>query len=169
MYTITQNIYTFEELSEKAQAKVLKDNSDILTDNSWYLDTITEDAKGTADLDIVEFDLYPPYINAKFTTSAKSSALRVISEHGDTCATYLIAKRFLNCLNELERKEDTAQTEAELEDLQEAYLEDLSRAYLNLLDREYHDLCSDEAIAEHIISNAYEFYEDGERYIIRKK
>jgi len=165
MRTVTQNICKFEELSEKAQAKVLADNSELLTGYGWWSDTVKEDAKGTAGLDIEEFDLYPPYIKANFTTSAKSSALKVVSEHGEHCATYSIAKKFLSDLDELERQEDTAKTEAELEELEEAYLEDLSREYLNMLENEYEYLCSEEAISDHIIDNGWEFYEDGRGYM----
>ena len=56
MRTVTQNIYTFEELSEKAKSKALAEHSTILTDYDWYSDTIIEDAKGTAGLEIEEFD-----------------------------------------------------------------------------------------------------------------
>jgi len=164
MRTITQNIYTFEELSDKAQAKVLSDNSHILTDHNWWSDTCY-DANETAGLDIVEFDItFQNYIKAHFTTSAKDSALRVISEHGEHCDTYSIAKKFLSNLNELERKEDTAQTEAELEELEEIYLNNIKKAYLTILDKEFNYLCSDEAITDHITENEWEFYEDGSRY-----
>ena len=86
MRTTTLNIYTFEELSEKAQAKVISDHLNVLTDHDWWSDTATEDAEYTAGLEIEEFDLYPRHISSKFTTTAKDSALKVVSEHGESCA-----------------------------------------------------------------------------------
>jgi hypothetical protein len=165
MRTITQNICTFEELNPKVQSKVLDENRDLLLQFDWWRDTISEDARGTAELRIIAFDFHPHrHIEAGFVSNAKSSALRVISEHGNTCATYSIAKKFLSDLESLERKEDTAQTEAEIEELEGDYLEALSEAYLRILEQEEQDLMSDEAIAEHMSNNNYEFLEDGTRY-----
>jgi hypothetical protein len=163
MRTITQNIYTFQELTPKVQEKVLYNNSDILVTRDWWTDTITEDAKGTAELDIQGFEVYRD-IAARFTINAKSSALRVVSEHGESCATYSIAKKFLSDLEQLERKEDTSETEIELEELGDTYLKMISNQYLGILEREYNDLQSDEAIIDHFDNNNWEFYEDGRRY-----
>jgi hypothetical protein len=166
MRTITQNICTFEELNPKVQSKVLDDNRDILLQHNWWRrDTVSDDARNTAELRIICFDFHPQrHIEADFVSNAKSSALRVISEHGNTCATYHIARKFLSDLESLERKEDTAQTEAEIEELEGDYLEALSEAYLQILEQEGQDLMSDEAIAEHMSNNNYEFLEDGTRY-----
>jgi len=161
MRTITQNIYTFEDLSDKVQAKVLSDNLYILTEHNWWSDTYN-DANETAGLDISGFDIDQNYIEAHFTISAKDSALRVISEHGEQCDTYSIAKKFLSNLDELGRA--TAQTEAELEELEDLYLRDIKRAYLTILNSEFNYLCSDEVITDHITENEWEFYEDGSRY-----
>jgi len=160
MRTITQNIYTFQELTPKVQEKVLYNNSDILVTRDWWTDTITEDAKGTAELDIQGFEVYRD-IAARFTTNAKSSALRVVSEHGESCATYSIAKKFLSDLEQLERKEDA---EEDIEKLEDTYLKMISNQYLGILEREYNDLQSDEAIIDHFDNNNWEFYEDGRRY-----
>lgn len=165
MRTITQNIYTFQELTPKVQEKVLSNNRDILVDYDWWQNTITEDAKGTAELDITGFDFgYRRFINSKFTTSAKSSASRVISEHGETCTTYSIAKNFLSELAALELQEDTALTEVRLQELKDNYMEALSNEYLNILEREYEYLSSSEYAAEFMTDNDWEFYEDGRRY-----
>jgi len=160
MRTITQNIYTFQELTPKVQEKVLYNNNDILVTQDWWTDTITEDAKGTAELDIQGFEVYRD-IAARFTTNAKSSALSVISEHGESCATYSIAKKFLSDLEQLERKEDA---EEDIEKLEDTYLKMISNQYLGILEREYNDLQSDEAIIDHFDNNNWEFYEDGRRY-----
>lgn len=163
MRTITQNIYQFSELSPKVQEKVLTDNDDILITQDWWVDAITEDARNTAKLNITGFEIYRN-IEAEFTTNAKSSALSVISEHGETCTTYSIAKNFLSELAALELQEDTALTEIRLQELEDDYIEALSKEYLNILEREYEDLQSDDAIIEHFDSNNWEFYEDGRRY-----
>jgi hypothetical protein len=165
MRTITQNICTFEELNPKVQTKVLDDNRDILLQFDWWRNTVSEDARNTAELRIICFGFHPHrYIEAGFVSNAKSSALRVISEHGNTCPTYSIAKKFLSDLESLERKEDTAQTEAEIEELEGDYLEALSNEYLNILEQEEQDLMSDSALFEHFDNNNWEFYEDGRRY-----
>lgn len=164
MRIININICQFSELTPQVQSKVLDNNRDALLQFDWWRDTISEDARGTAELNIKSFDFSPRSINAQFTTNAKSSALRVISEHGDTCTTYSIAKKFLSDLESLERKEDTAQTEVELEELKDAYLEALSNEYLNILEQEEQDLMSDEALIEHFDNNNWEFYQDGRRY-----
>jgi hypothetical protein len=163
MRTITQNIYQFSELQPKVQEKVLIDNDDILIIQDWWVDTITEDARSTAKLNITGFEVYRN-IEAEFTSNAKSSALSVISEHGESCTTYSIAKKFLSDLEQLERKEDTAQTEADIEELEEKYLKAISKEYLNILEREYEDMQSDEALIDHFDNNNWEFYEDGRRF-----
>jgi hypothetical protein len=159
MRIVTHSICTFDELNPKVQAKVLDNNRDILLQFGWWKDTISEDARGTAKLNILGFDFHPHrYISAEFSTDAKSSALSVISEHGESCTTYSIAKKFLSDLDELERKEE------ETYKLKEQYLNDLSEEYLNILEKEEQDLMSDEAVSNHIIDNEWEFYEDGRRY-----
>jgi len=161
MRTITKNICTFDELNPTVQEKVLDNNRDVLVRFDWWKDTISEDARGTAKLDIIGFDFHPHrYISAKFTSNAKSSALSVISEHGKDCTTYSIANKFLSDLEQLYR----SQPEGEIEELCIAYREALSNEYLNILEKEEQDLMSDEAITEHIIDNEWEFYENGDVY-----
>ena len=165
MRTITQNIYQFSELSPKAQQKAIDlflEKSGPITDIWWK--NIYDDALETADLKIRGFEIDLRSINCYFTTDAKSSALRVISEHGETCTTYSIAKNFLSELAALELQEDTALTEVKLQELEDDYIDALSNEYLNILEREYEDLQSDDAIIEHFDSNDWEFYEDGRRY-----
>lgn len=165
MRTITQNIYQFSELSPKAQQKAIDlflEKSGPITDIWWK--NIYDDALETADLKIRGFEIDLRSINCYFTTDAKSSALRVISEHGKDCTTYSIAKNFLSELAALELQEDTALTEVKLQELEDDYIDALSNEYLNILEREYEDLQSDDAIIEHFDSNDWEFYEDGRRY-----
>jgi len=167
MRTITQNIYQFSELSPKAQEKAIE----IFIDKEspcpagWWKN-IYDDALETADLKITGFDIDPRYctINAQFTTDAKSSASRVISEHGKETATYSIAKNFLSELDALELQEDTALTEVRLQELKDNYIEALSNEYLNILEREYEYLSSSEYAAEFMTENDWEFFEDGRRY-----
>ena len=165
MRTITQNIYQFSELSPKAQEKAIDlflEKSEPINDIWWK--NIYDDALETADLKITGFEIDIRSINTQFTTDAKSSASRVISEHGKETTTYSIAKNFLSELRALELQEDTALTEVKLQELEDDYIEALSKEYLNILEREYEDLQSDDAIIEYFDNNNWEFYEDGRRY-----
>ena len=165
MRTITQNIYQFSELQPKAQQKAIDlflEKSGPITDIWWK--NIYDDALETADLKIRGFEIDLRSINCYFTTDAESSAIRVISEHGETCTTYSIANNFLSELRALELQEDTALTEVRLQELKDNYMEALSNEYLNILEREYEYLSSSEYAAEFMTENDWEFFEDGRRY-----
>ena len=165
MRTITQNIYQFSELSPKAQEKAIDlflEKSGPINDTWWK--NIYDDALETADLKITGFEIDICYIHCYFTTDAKSSASRVISEHGETCTTYSIAKNFLSELRALELQEDTALTEVRLQELKDNYMEALSNEYLNILEREYDYLSSQEYAVDFMTDNDWEFFENGERY-----
>ena len=165
MRTITQNIYQFSELSPKAQEKAIDlflEKSEPINDIWWK--NIYDDALETADLKITGFEIDICYIHCYFTTDAKSSASRVISEHGETCTTYSIAKNFLSELDELELQEDTALTEVRLQELEDNYIEALSNEYLNILEREYEYLSSQEYAVDFMTDNDWEFFENGDRY-----
>jgi len=165
MRTITQNIYTFQELNPKAQQKAIDlflEKSEPINDIWWK--NIYDDALETADLKITGFEIDIRSINTQFTTDAKSSASRVISEHGKETTTYSIAKNFLSELRALELQEDTALTEVRLQELKDNYMEALSNEYLNILDREYEYLSSQEYAVDFMTDNDWEFFENGERY-----
>ena len=165
MRTITQNIYTFAELTPKAQEKAIDfflEKQGPETDIWWK--NIYDDALETADLKITGFEIDIRYIHCYFTTDAKSSASRVISEHGKETTTYSIAKNFLSELRAPELQEDTALTEVRLQELKDNYMEALSNEYLNILEREYDYLSSQEYAVDFMTDNDWEFFENGERY-----
>jgi hypothetical protein len=163
MRTITKNICTFDELNPTVQEKVLDNNRDVLVRFDWWRDTVSEDIRGIAKLNITGFDFHPHrHISATFYGNAKSSALSVISEHGKDCTTYSIANKFLSDLEQLESA--SCRNIHDIVSLEEDYLNDISNEYLNILEKEEQDLMSDEAITEHIIDNEWEFYENGDVY-----
>jgi len=163
MRTIELKVFTFDELSEEAKKRALQTNRDVLVESDWW-ESDFYDAKETADMDIKEFDIFRGSITSKIITSCKQSAQKVLENHGDSCATYSIAKKFLSDLDSLESQPDTAKTEVLIEDLEDRYKTDMEKQYLRMLDTSYDYLLSDAAIIEFLVDNEYEFLEDGRSY-----
>ena len=152
MKEITINLYSFEELSEKAKEKALSDLSDINTDYPYWEFTY-EDAENIG-IKLTGFDLQrKSKCDGELITTIQKSIGKVLSEHGETCKTYQIA---LDYKKELERT-----TDEEMENLESAYLDEMLQEYHNILDREYDYLISEEAIIETINANDYTFEENG--------
>ena len=157
-------VYKFEELTPDAQQKAIDAHCFINLEHDWWKDTITEDALGTAGIVIEEFDVLPIWARGGFKSSAVESAQHILQNHGESCATYPIAEKFLNDRAELESFPDTEETEALLEGLEDAFLDAILREYAIILSSEYDELCSNNAIKEALIANEYEFTENGDRF-----
>jgi len=167
MRTITRNVYSFNELTTQAKQKAIDYYMEhCRPSDNWWEDTYY-DARETAQIKIEGFSIdRDRHINIRPLDfdSAYTSAQKVISEHGESCATYSIAKRFLSDLEELERRGDN---ELEIEQLGDDYFEAIGNEYLLMLEREYEDITSEEYISEFFEGNDYEFYEDGSRYRLK--
>ena len=89
----------------------------------------------------------------------------IIENHGETCETYKIAKKFEAMYKDLDEKyakhEELHDFEQESFELDSDFKEELQAEYLKMLSRESDYLMTDEAIKETIISNEYEFLADG--------
>lgn len=172
MRTIRTKVYSFEELSEETQQKVLSNMYDINVGFNWW-ENIYEDAKQIG-IDINSFDIdRGGYCNIELIDSAEYTAYKIIEQHGETCDTYILAKQFLknkeNTLNNAERDENREFTEeykldADLDDLEADFKKDLENSYISLLKDEYEYQTSQEAIKEAILSNEYEFTIDGKQF-----
>ena len=152
MKTVSINLYSFDELSEKSKKRALNDLCDINVDYPYW-DFTYEDAKNIG-IELTGFDLQrKSKCDGELITTIQKSIEKVLSEHGETCKTYQIA---LDYKKELERA-----TDEEMEGLESAYLDEMLQEYHNILDREYDYLISEEAIIETINANDYTFEENG--------
>jgi len=169
--TVTQEIYTFEELSEDVQARVIEKNCDFNVNYNWWNCTY-EDAKMVG-FKIESFDLdRDRYVDGDFTDTAEYAARAIIENHGETCETYILAKDYLAQLLIVTMKhtaEGGDDEDLDTLDIDEAFLKDLRREYHKILVKEYDYLTSDEAIRETMIANEYQFYEDGDFYHEHRK
>jgi hypothetical protein len=138
MKTLTETIYTFSELPKDAQQKAISNNIDIHFNYKWY-DFIEEDLK-EINCKLVEFDLYYNTIKIKLLTDSETVASQILSNHGESCNTYKIAKELL--CNEID---------------EEQFLKQLQKDYLNSLQIQEDYLRSNDAIIETFEANDYYF------------
>lgn len=172
--TITRTIYTFDELSEEAKQKAINKNREINVEDQWWDDTY-EDAKNVG-LKIKSFNTgRASECEIEFIEGAQETAQSILKEHGDMCETYKTAQKFDEQWAALVKKysdgetidkvseENTEEFDNEASDLEKEFLNDLSNDYLKMLRTDYEYLMEDEAIAETLTANNYEFTEDGDR------
>lgn len=164
MRRITRTVYKLSELKPKVRAKVLERYVEINTRDDWW-DSTYEDA-ARAGIAITEFDIDYRTIKGHLNVDMADSIASILKDHGDTCHTYKVA---------LEYKEHTDVHElasrmlAEHDDDCElcdtnrtVYTNRLLACYLSMLRDEYTYQSSDEAIADTLEANDYEFTKDGE-------
>jgi hypothetical protein len=167
------NVYTFDELSDKAKEKAIEKFYDINTDHEWW-EFVYEDAKNIG-LNITEFDIdRGAYVKLGFEKSELETARAIVENHGESCDTHKISRAYVDEYESLEREkeaisqsDDDAAYEKEtaiedkMEVLKDEYMNDLQNEYLKILRNGYEYLTSEEAIIETIKANEYEFLEDG--------
>lgn len=159
--TETKKVYSFKELSPKAQDYAIQENYSINTDHDWW-DFTYEDAKSIG-LSITGFDIGRGCsIKGKLNENMSDVINNIIKDHGEETKTYLLAQEYkkkLCVLKFLDRISDNQ--EEELQDLTEEFEKELLEEYHKMLSEEYDYLTSDEGIKECILNNDYEFDEDG--------
>lgn len=169
MKTIEIQLYKFDELSEDSQQTAIDKNRDINVDCEWW-DGTYEDAKNVG-IDIGSFECYR-YCNATIMDT-EQTAHDIMKEHGETCATYKTAATYLKERDQLiadwpqDENGDYISEDSldiELDRLGEDFDSSIREDYRMILDREYEYLCSNEAVKESLISNEYDFTEDGNIY-----
>lgn len=172
MKTITINLYSFDELNEKAKEKAISNLSDINVSHDWW-DCTYMDAENIG-LKITSFDLDRNRgAKGKFLTSGCEVAEKIMSEHGETCETFKTAEQFLSDWANLVIKYSDGITcdkvaegneydfDNEANDLEEEFLNSLLEDYSIILQKESEYLQSEAAIIETIEANGYTFEEDG--------
>lgn len=172
--TYTRNIYTLDEVKDKA----IEVNWDINVEYDWFK-WVCEDAAEIG-LYINEFDIdRNNHCTGELLASCREVADRIMIHHGETCDTYKLAKEFLaeaepliNWLQKVEasrfdlcRREGVAATyhkkETALAELEREFRRDLLTAYAVILKKDYECMISPEAIEATLRTNEYEFNEDG--------
>lgn len=164
MREVTTKVYSFNELSEKAQEKVLDKFAYILVEHDWY-EHIYEDAANIG-LKITEFDTNKYIIKGNLITDIKQVIRAIKENHGEQCDTYILAHDcgiYINTEIENPAKNLTnEEKENEMEEITAEFEKDLLECYLSMLNKEYDYLTSKECLIEMIKSNEYEFTENGE-------
>jgi len=162
MRQVIVNVYQFDELSDDAKEKALRELYDINVDYEWW-NMAYEDAKETANLKLTEVDLNRRYCKGNFISSAVDTAKAIIDNHGKDCETYKTASQYL-----IERDKliyDTPEDEdPEFEVIDKEFLNDILEDYRIILQQEHDYLTSEESIIETIKANEYEFTVNGKMY-----
>lgn len=161
-------VYTFDELTERAQGKAMERLSDINVDYEWWYG-VYEDANNIG-LKIEEFDIdRGAYAKGRFTMSANEVAANILKDHGDMTETHKTADNFMKewqpvfdaYMDETSPDYESRESEEKLLEIEDDFLKSLLEDYRIMLQHEYEYLSSDEAIKETIEANEYEFTEDG--------
>lgn len=175
MREITTKVYTFDELPEEVQEKIIEKWGN--TNYDWW--EFTYDDAERVGVKIEAFDTYRGTISIKCDYPA-DTARKILTEHGIECTTYILAQEFLSKIDPLLVKLDKIECivyrkgwrdclrilqgtlEDTIEDLKKEFIYALGEEYLSLLTQEYEYVNSRESISENILANGYEFTEDGE-------
>lgn len=162
-------LYSFDELDQKEQEKVIDKQHYANVSYDWWKSTY-DDAE-TIGMLIKGFDTdRANFIQTKFLVDARTVADNIIANHGDQCGTYKTAKKFLEDSAELERKysrnpqdtEEQADHEEAQAELDVEFEQLLGEDYLIMLRKEYEYLTSREAIVETIEANGWHFDKNGD-------
>lgn len=156
MRTIETTIYLYDELDEKAQAKAREWWLGVGLAYDWWAN-IYEDASRIG-FRYTGFSLNPPnrYIEGRFDRPLREVAQAILREHGSTCKTYKLAKRFLKDIKLF------GNDEQDDEDIAAGFEQQLRMHYLETRQDQLDFLTSDEQVAEAIRANGYEFTADGQ-------
>lgn len=157
MKTIETVVYDFDELSDEAKQKAIRNLSDINVNYEWW-EFIYDDAKNIG-LKITGFDIERgSYVDGDLYCAALDSIKKVLKNHGQDCDTTKTAQCFLDLYdkNSLEECDDEW-----MRDFEGDYLDAICDCYLTIIRDEYEYLTSDEAIIEAIQANEYTFLPDG--------
>ena len=174
METIETQVFTFDELSDKAKEKA-RDWFREGQDNSWPWECVQEDAKQIG-LNITELQTCRSSSNkGEFTTCAIDCAELVIANHGPDCEIYKTAKDFkeqhdkaiesfpVDSGGERTQEQESA-IDALLDGLEHEFKHALLEDYRIMYDKEIDYQQSDEVVDENIRCNDYTFTVDGKRF-----
>ena len=168
MRTAQINYYNFNELSDRAKDTARDWWRQGALSYDWW-DFIYDDAE-RAGLKITGFDTgRSREITGDFIGTADETADKILAEHGDRCDTWAEANAYKKTVAEFmataEKDEDgelaTYALENEREGIDREFLRALLEEYLVTLRKEEEYQLSEEVVDELLISNGYEFTEDG--------
>lgn len=160
METITLNLYKFSELSEDAKKKAIEKHLYINVDHEWW-DFIYYNAKKIG-IKISAFDIYRKDIDVKFIEDAEDVANNIIKDYGKNHSMTKLSEKFIEDYTNLVTADEVSASD--VEDIEEEFLKDIGEEYLSMLQQDYDYYTSDEAIAETLEANEYDFLETGKRY-----
>lgn len=157
-------VYTYEELNEQAQANARFWFSSQVYDDNWW-EHIYTDAE-TIGIKIMSFDTERNrHAKGDFIKTPDDVARAILTEHGETCATYQSAKAYMEDCAKIEKEHACHDERSELiDDRSTVFLHDLLEDYAVILQREAEYLVSDEYLTENIIANEYTFTDTGRRF-----
>lgn len=168
MKTKTINVYSFDELNEKAKEHAIDACRYWQVEHDWW-EYIYEDADQIG-LKIDGFDLdRNRHAKGTFTLSACEVAQNIINNHGESCSTHKTASDFLDrwqpvfndYMDEDSPNYESAMLEGVLLDMEDGFCDDLLEEYSIMIQKDYEYYTSDESVIEFILANDYKFLEDG--------
>jgi hypothetical protein len=169
MKTISTIVYSFDELDENIQSKVIEKARYINVDYDWY-ESLFYDAKNMG-IKIQSFDIdRKQNIKGDFLYDCINIADKIMMNCGTDTELYKTSENFLMDRDELitqaEKNElgefmDVDTLDEHLDKLENEYKEDILQCYWDLLYKEYYWLMSDEMIIDTILANDYQYTEDG--------
>ena len=172
MRTIEVNLYEFEELSTEAKEKAIEKNRHINVDYDWW-DWLYE-GMSEVGVKVNSFDIY--YKNIDITIEdSYYTAEKAIENYNEGNGLVKISKQFIADRDALIKKlgegndiggysvkdEFIDKYDQEIEYLEKQYRREVSEEVLSWLIGDYEYLQTDESVAETLISNEYDFTEDG--------
>jgi len=160
MRTIEVKLYEFNELSDEAKQKAIRDNSEINMHYDWW--DCTHETWKEIGVRIDSFDLYKQHVGFNNLYDYEDIAQSILSFFGEENDTYAFAKEYLEQVRKLD--EESEDYDEDKEALEEEFYIELENTIFDWLRTEYEWLISDEAIAETLEVNEYEFTENGSRY-----
>lgn len=103
-------VYTFDELEEDVQQKVLERFAQYAyEDTSFEFECMVGDAKESASFKLTEVSDNPISGDGSFISDAETTANTIIENHGEQCRTYIVAAVFLKEFKRLTAERDSCQ------------------------------------------------------------
>lgn len=175
MRTIEVKLYQFEELSAEAKENAIERNRTMNVEHDWW--DCTYESMKEVGVKINSFDIYYRTINITIDDS-EHTASKTIEYYGEGMEVVKISKRFIADRDALIKKlgegndiagysvkeEFIDEYDEEIEYLEEEYRKEMAEEILTWLRDEYEYMQTDEAVAETLFANDYEFTEEGVIY-----
>lgn len=175
MRTIEVKLYQFEELSNEAKENAIEENRTMNVEHDWW--DWFDEGMNEIGIKVNSFDVY--YGNIGITIDdSEQTAIKAIEKYPKENEVFKISKQFIadrdalvkrlgegNNIDGYSVKEEFInEYDEEIEHLEEQYRREIAKEIITWLREDYEYLQTDEAIAETLIANDYEFTEGGTIY-----